>query len=467
MKILLIYPKVSSDARGTVVKYSLVPPQSLTAVAALTPDEHDVRIVDENHQKIDYSADVDLVGITVFISSSRHAYDIASKFRLRGIPVVLGGLHVTTCPQDAEPHADAVVVGEAEGIWQDLLQDAEAGTLKKRYELEEAPQLAGLPIPRRDKIDVNRYLTPNSLLATRGCPYKCKFCYRSSLKLSDFRTRPVDEVVREIETFHGRYAVLLDDNLIADRAYARKLLKELAGRNIAWMGAGSIDMAEDPELMDLLTASGCRSMFIGLESLSEENLAAVGKRSNKIERYDAAVRTIHEHGIMINASFVYGFDHDDPGVFERTVEWGIKAKLDTATFHILTPYPGTPLAAELERDGRIVDRNFAHYDTAHVVFQPKLMTAEELMRGYLWSYRKFYSWNGIARRTLHSTGNPLPRLLMNVGYKKIEPAWELMIACGHTSWIFKLFVKAIHAYGTVGFRSHGLKANDLLKQGEH
>jgi radical SAM superfamily enzyme YgiQ (UPF0313 family) len=452
MKILLIYPKVNPGARGTVIKYSLVPPQSLTAVAALTPPEHEVIIVDENHDRINYNADIDLVGITVFISSARRSYDIASRFRLRGIPVVLGGLHITTCPEDAEGHADSLVIGDCEQTWPELLSDLQAGHLKERYEQLNVPSLEGLPLPRRDLVAKSRYLTPNSLLATRGCPFKCKFCYRSSLPSSDYCKRPVEEVVREIETFHGRYAVLLDDNLVADRSYCRELLNALTGRGLVWLGAGSLNMAEDPELMDLLAGSGCKSMFIGFETLSEDNLRAIGKFPNKVERYSRAVRTIQEHDIMVNASFVYGFDNDDPGVFERTVNWGVENHLDTATFHILTPYPGTPLHAELESQGRIVDRNYDHYDTAHVVFQPKLMTAEELEAGYLWSYRKFYSWNAIGQRVFHVSGGVIPRLMMNVCYKKFEPVWELLIACGHTSWVWELFIKAVHAYSTVGGR---------------
>ena len=464
MKIKLIYPKMHDTSRGTRVKYRLVPPQSLLALAALTPPEHVVEICDENVTPLRMDDRPDLVGITVYVASAGRAYEIARRYRERGIPVVLGGLHVSALPDEALRHADAIVVGEAEETWPQVIADAAQGRLRRRYPEQGtqhdlrrecdangrrdashwgSPGVGAIPVRCRDMIPRRTYLTGNSLIATRGCNRHCVFCYRSSQPDSPFRRRPVQDVVAEVKDMKGGCFVLLDDNLAADRRYARTLFGALRGSSKVWMGAASIDVAGDERLLDAMAESGCCSLFIGLESIRQENLDAMGKSGNHVALYREYVRRIRERGIMVNGSFVFGFDADDATVFDRTTDWAREACLDTATFHILTPYPGTPLFQQMEYAGRIIDHDWAHYDTAHVVFNPKRMTSEELAQGYERAYDRFYTWGSILGRIVADPWGRLPRLMLGTGYKRMNFLWPLLHRLELTSVPFTFFVTAL------------------------
>ena len=375
-----------------------------------------------------------------------------------GIPVVLGGLHVSALPEEALQHADAIAVGEAHETWPAVVADAARGRLQPRYErfapvdsagasVEAAPagpRAAGfIPSACRLSIPNRTYLTRNSLLATRGCNRHCAFCYRSSQPDSPFRRRPVQEVLEEVRQMEGACFVLLDDNLAANRGYARRLFGALRAAGKVWMGAASIDVARDTQLLDLMAESGCCSLFVGLESIQQQNLNAMGKSFNCVALYSEYVRRIRTRGIMVNGSFIFGFDTDDAGIFDRTTAWAQQARVDTATFHILTPYPGTPLFAQMEREGRILDRDWAHYDTAHVVFRPRRMSPEELEAGYERAYDRFYTWPAILKRIAADRWGRLPRLMLSVGYKRMNPIWPALSRTGLTAIPFRAFVAAL------------------------
>jgi radical SAM superfamily enzyme YgiQ (UPF0313 family) len=481
MKIKLIYPKMHDTSRGTKVKYRLVPPQSLLALAALTPPENILEIHDENVSPLRTDDSPDLVGITVYVASARRAYEIATRYRERRIPVVMGGLHVSALPDEAMLYADAIVLGEAEETWHQVIADAARGRLQRRYPEHEIPctlqskptsahpknvppsgltatvqrevrtgcvpwgskGVGAVSLRCRRMIPKWTYLTRNSLLATRGCNRHCAFCYRSSQPDSPFRCRPVEDVIAEVKEMGGGCFVLLDDNLAADRRYARSLFGALRGASKVWMGAASIDVADDERLLDLMAESGCCSLFIGLESIRQENLDRMGKSSNCVALYRESVRRIRARGIMVNGSFIFGFDADDVGVFDRTTDWAQEMCLDTATFHILTPYPGTPLFRQMECEGRILDRNWSHYDTAHVVFQPMQMAPDELAEGYERTYDRFYTWGSILKRLAADPWGRVPRLMLNTGYKRMNMLWPWLNRLGLSAVPFRLFVAAL------------------------
>ena len=409
------------------------------------PPQHDVRICDENLAPLDVLDRPDLVGITVYVASARRAYEIAAHYRRRRVPVVLGGLHVSACPDEALRHADSIVVGEADRVWPQLLADAGRGRLRPRYD-PPPPELDRLPALPRQLVPPRAYLTRNSILATRGCNRRCAFCYKTSLSRSPLRKRPVREVLDEIRCMEGDAVVFLDDNLAADPAYARSLFTALRDVNKVWMGAASIDLAADESLLDTFADSGCCSLFVGIESIRQCNLDRMRKGWSKVVRREDYVRRIRDRGIMVNGSFVFGFDGDDPRSFDETVDWAIRCNLDTATFHILTPYPGTPLWNRLQRQRRITDLDWSHYDTSHVVFRPKRMTPDELLAGYVRAYDRFYAWPAVFARALADPWGGLPRLLLNVGYKRMNPLWPVLGRSGLAAATFSLFVKALRLH---------------------
>jgi len=469
MKIKLICPKMHDTSRGTKVKYRLVPPQSLLALAAVTPPAHAVEIHDENVAPLRMDDRPDLVGITVYVASAGRAYEISRRYRERGIPVVLGGLHVSALPEEALQHADAIVIGEADETWPVIVADAASGRLQPRYERSASaePRTTGfIPLACRHNIPGRTYLTRNSLLATRGCNRHCAFCYRSSQPDSPFRCRPVQEVLEEVRQMEGGCFVLLDDNLAADRGYARRLFGALRAAGKVWMGAASIDVASDMQLLDLMAESGCCSLFVGLESVQQQNLDAMGKSFNRVALYSEYVRRIRTRGIMVNGSFVFGFDSDDAGIFNRTTDWAHQARLDTATFHILTPYPGTPLHARMEREGRILDRDWAHYDTAHVVFQPKRMSPLDLAAGYEGAYDRFYTWPAILQRIAADRWGRLPRLMLSVGYKRMNLLWPALSRMGLAAIPFRVFIAALQHHRNSGRRALALEGAALRREVE-
>jgi radical SAM superfamily enzyme YgiQ (UPF0313 family) len=442
MKIALVFA-TASLRRGTRLKHFMVPPHGLQIVSALTPPGHEIAIYDEYHRLAPTFLDADLVGISVWTAASKRAYQLARHYRSQGRTVVLGGPHVSIRPEEAQEHADCILVGEAEGTWATLLRDFQAGNLQKRYDGVPLP-LSETPDADWDCISPSDYVLTASVSASRGCTNRCWFCFESSRQGATFRTRPIDQVLREVDRRDSKVVAFIDNDLLADREYGTQLLKALVPRKIRWFGMTTIGAADDEELLDLLAESGCRTLYVGFESVNDRCLSEVRKSWNKVENYVRNIRRLHDRDIMVNGSFVFGFDHDGPGVFDRTVEFGVTAELETATFTILTPYPGTLLYRKLDADGRIVDRDWSHYDTTRVVFQPKLLSAAQLEIGYFQAYRKFYAWDSILARIRPREPGFAKRLLLNTAYKKIEPSYRFLghgVRAGWTRPIMEWFTR--------------------------
>lgn len=424
MRIALVFAGATLR-RGTRLKHFMVPPHCLQILSALTPPEHEVVIYDEYHRPAPENIKADLVGISVWTAAANRAYYLADKFRASGLPVILGGPHVTICPDEAQNHADCVLVGEAEGIWASLLRDYQNGQLKTRYMGEPMP-LSETPDADWSCVPASNYVLTASVSASRGCTNRCWFCFESSRKGVSFRQRPLEMVLREVEGRASKTVAFIDNDLLADPAYAIELLKALIPMKIQWFGMTTIGAADDEDLLDLLAESGCRTLYIGFESVNHDCLNEVRKGWNKVENYVRNVRRLHDRDIMVNGSFVFGFDNDGPDVFDHTVQFGIEAKLETATFTILTPYPSTLLYKKLDAEGRILDRDWAHYDTTRAVYQPKRMTPAELEAGYFEAYRLFYSWGSIWSRCRFREPGFTKRLVLNAAYKKVESAWSFL-----------------------------------------
>jgi radical SAM superfamily enzyme YgiQ (UPF0313 family) len=419
MWIKLISPKVTMRPMDSAFKRQMAPPLSLLVLGALTPDQHRVTITDENVEPLDLSDTPDLVGITVKADTAGRSQEVAQAYRARRIPVVVGGIYPTTCPDDCTDLADALVIGEAEEIWGTLLQDVEAGCLKKIYRNESPPDLSLSPIPRWDLIAEKHYLYPNTLTIGRGCPWRCSFCYNSSSNLpSGYRMKPISAILDEITSLNTRHVLFIDDNFIADKTFARRLIMEFQSLGIVWHTAVSADIGKHDDILDSMATSGCRSLFIGLETLNADNLKGAGKRQNLVKEYSRTIAKIHDRGMMVNASIVFGFDGDRPDVFGTTTDWLIDQKVETMTAHILTPYPGTVLHTKLRAQGRIIDQDLTHYNTSRAVFRPAQMSTADLEQGYIEAYRHFYSWSSILHRLPVDSRRSAPYLLFNVFYRK-------------------------------------------------
>jgi len=433
MKILLIAPasgKWQHVGRnrafsGKVFRFSLL---SLLSVAAESPDDADIKIVDEQIEDIPWNADVDLVGITCMTAVAPRAYEIAQHFRQRGIPVVLGGMHPTLCPNEAIRHADAIVVGDAEGVWQKVLVDASRGCLQGIYRNERPPSLARLKRPPRQLLSAQKYATINAVQATRGCPHGCDFCAIAAFNGRTQRQRPVEEVIAEIEDLPGRTFIFVDDNLTADCEYARSLFSALKPLRKRWVTQSTLAITKDPELVRLMAESGCIGLFVGLETFAEGNLASVNKTCHRVEEYRQAIRLLHRHGIAVEAGIVFGFDGDSPEVFRQTLEMLDDLEVDMIQASIFTPLPGTPRAKLLA--GRVFDREWANYDFHHVVFQPANMRPSDLQVGHDWVSRQFYSPWRIFRRLFRHLRRP--RALASLPYlTAVNMAYYGRIHCWH------------------------------------
>jgi len=425
MKILLISPgKDEYYAKRLGFAFNF-PPLGLATVAALTKPGIEVRILDEHVEKIDYNEGADLVGISVMTSVAPRAYRIAREFRLRGSKVVLGGPHPSALPEEAIQYCDAVVIGEAEGSWQRLIEDFEKGALQRFYSNEQKPSLTGLPEPRRDLYKKWVYFVKDTIQTTRGCPYDCSFCSVSGVFGRQYRSRPVQDIVSSIELLKAGFVGFVDDNIAGNKKYSKELFKALIPLRIKWAGQSSVNIAEDKELLLLAKKSGCTGLFMGFETISQQSMGEIGKSQNKIEEFKTNIKRLHDYGIVVLGAFVFGFDSDDKDVFKRTVDFIYEAKLDLAQFTILTPLPGTALYKKLLSEGRIISTDWRKYDMENVIFKPAQMSAEELEKGTAWAWREFYSRGSIIRRLLGMKFDILrlvlytvPLLIINLGFKK-------------------------------------------------
>ncbi len=432
-RIALISPKGPLYRhRGGIFGQSLrYMPLTLPTLAALVPDDLDADVVcyDEGIEDVGDDLAADIVGMTVITGTAPRAYELAARFRRRGIPVVLGGPHVTLVPDDAQPHADSVVVGYAESTWPELLRDFCAGRLKPRYSQAGSFDLADSPLPDRTVLPRYRYLTSDVFEATRGCIHNCDFCVVPTAWGRKPLQKPVEHVVEDLVRQKARRAIFVDLNMIADREYAEALFEALIPLRLQWYGLVTTLLCNDQKLLDLAARSGCRGLLMGLESLSSADLSRSGKGFNRPSGYREIVRKLHSRRIALQGCFVFGLDGDTPDVFRRTAELAVEIGIDLPRFAVLTPFPGTPLHERLEREDRIVNRNWELYDGQHVVFQPAGMSVEQLEQGTEAAWKHAYGWRSIARR-LRNTAAPLPVALMtNLGYRRYAQRLDRFYTC--------------------------------------
>lgn len=432
MKVKMILPALT-EAKSPFfrpIKYSLFPPLGLATLAGYLNADDEVEIQDEHVEALNLSDEPELVVIQVYITSAYRAYELADHYRAKGAYVALGGLHVTSLPEEAARHADSIFLGPGEDIWPQFLNDFRRGAPQPLYR-SQVRTLVGLPPIRRDLIKRHLYLVPNSIVVSRGCPHKCDFCYKEAFFEGGkgFYTQTIDAALAEIERLPGRHLYFLDDHLFGNVPFAAGLFDGMRGMGRLWQAAGTVQSVLRPGLLEKAVASGLRSLFVGFETLSENNLRAQQKYQNLNKDYAAAIGRLHDNGVMINGSFVFGMDDDDESVFARTVEWAIQHGIETATFHILTPYPGTLLYKRMAQQGRITHTDWNQYDTRHVVFQPARLTPDALEAGYWRAYGEFYQWRNIFRgaSAKSSAKGALRHVAYAGGWKKFEPLWDWVI----------------------------------------
>jgi radical SAM superfamily enzyme YgiQ (UPF0313 family) len=433
MRVRMILPALTEATSPYFrpIKYSLFPPLGLATLAGYLGPADEVVISDEHVERLRFDDDPDVVVIQVYITSARRAYEIADRYRAQGAHVCLGGLHVTSLPEEAAGHADTIFLGPGEDTWPQFLADYRARCPLQRYDSRKRT-LAGLPPIRRDLIKRHLYLVPNSIVVSRGCPHVCDFCYKVAFFKGgkQFYTQLVDEALAEIDRLPGHHLYFLDDHLFGNPRFAASLFDGMAGMGRLWQAAGTVkSVLEHPALLEKAVASGLRSLFVGFETVNATNLGEQRKYQNIGRDYDAAIRRLHDLGVMVNGSFVFGMDGDGPDVFDRTVSWAISQGIETATFHILTPYPDTALHDKMAAEHRILHRDWDQYDTRHVVFRPAGMDPETLESGYWRAYQDFYRWGSIwsGARAQNTLRDRMRHLAYAGGWKKFEPLWDLAI----------------------------------------
>jgi len=385
-------------------------------LAARVPSHWRVVHVDEEAEEIDQNLEADVVGITFHTPSACHAYDLAAHFRSRGACVAMGGPHVTLLPEEASQHADVVFIGEAEGLWEEFLTGFEAGEYRRTYRQTGVPSLNDVPMACKALFHRNNH-TSGVLFATRGCPNRCDFCAIAVLYPNGLRKRPIAEVAAEYASFQGKVIIFWDDNIAGDRDYAKDLFRAITPYRKWWSSQASIHVGQDDELLEAAARSGCKQLFLGLESISQRSMAEVHKGFNRVEQYARTIERIHGHGIAVQAGIVFGFDHDTPEIFKDTLDFLEQTGVQNATFNILTPYPGTPLFRRLEAEGRILTKDWRKYNSrTEVVYQPKRLSRSELLAGFLYANERFYSLPSVAKRLSRSPVQLWWTLPLNLAY---------------------------------------------------
>ena len=421
LRIVLISPKGPLyRRRGGIFKQSLrYMPLTFPTLAALIPKDIDAEVIciDEGISDVDLNLQADLIGMTVITGTATRAYELSDHFRKRRIPVVLGGPHVTLVPDDAQPHADSIVVGYAEEEWPRLLRDFVAGRLRRRYTQSADLKLVGFPLPDRSVLPRWRYITSDVFEATRGCVHDCSFCVVPSAWGRQPLQKPVEEIIEDIRRRRARRAIFVDLNLIADKPYATRLFEALIPLKIQWYGLATTLLCDDLPLLDLVARSGCRGLLMGLESLSVQNLRSSHKQFNDPQKYAQVVERLHARRIALQGCFMFGLDDDTPDVFLKTAKFAVDAKIDLPRFAIVTPFPATGLYEQLQSEGRILTRNWELYDGQHVVFQPARMSADELQRGNEAAWKYAYGWGSIRSRLRHTAAPWYVAMLTNLGYR--------------------------------------------------
>ncbi len=415
-KLLLITassPEIRKVRRPRVLNFQQI---TMPYLASRVPQGWHVSHIDEEAEDIDWNAEADVVGITFHTPSAFHAYNIAARFRSRGICVVMGGPHVTLLPEEAGRYADVIFIGEAEGLWEQFLEGFVAGSYQSVYRQTGTPSLENLTNSRKDLFHRHDH-TSGVLFATRGCPGQCDFCVIAVMYRHKLRKRPISEVASEYASFKGKVIIFWDDNIAADLEYAKGLFRAIAPYRKWWSSQASIHAGRDDEFLELAARSGCKQLFLGLESISQQSVTEVNKRFNRTEDYLRIVERIHSHGIAVQAGIIFGFDHDAPEIFEGTVRFLEEAGVQNATFNILTPFPGTPLFRRMEAEGRILTRDWRRYNSRDdVVYRPKQMSEAELLAGYRYANNRFYSLASTAKRLSRSPVQLWWTLPLNLAY---------------------------------------------------
>lgn len=417
MKVLLIQPLMKMRPMDTSLKTRMSPSLGLLTIAQAIRDGNEIEFINENiGDRITFDKKVDVVGITVTVDTLPRAIEIAKGFREMGVPVVAGGIQITSCPESARGHFDSLCIGFAEKTWPDIIEDVKRGSLKPQYSCVRIKPEEILS-PAYDMIDHGKYLFVNVVSASRGCPFKCEFCYNSTSNIRhSFVNRRIEDVIADIKALKRKHIMFIDDNFIGNPAWTREFLERIKPMKIKWNAAVSANVVKMPGMLDLMKESGCKGLFIGFESLNENSIKNASKGQNEVSEYEYLVSEIHKRGIMINASFVFGLDDDDETTFSRTVEWVIKNKIETVTSHILTPYPGTAQHSRMMKEGKITSDDQSLYTTSEVVFKPAKLTPEQLKSGYLNVYKKIYSCRNIIKR--FPRHQKIGFLLFNFLYRK-------------------------------------------------
>ncbi len=442
---MLINPFYAKDPHASFGKHVLTPTLALTSLAGATPPGWRVRYWDENllQGPPPHTPFPEVVGITVHLTFARRAFELADWYRRRGAKVILGGLHVLSCPEECSPHADAIVTADGVGVWPRILNDIRSGKLLPRYEGSYLTPYRDQPPPDRTLLPRRAFLTTSSIIATRGCHNRCGFCYLSTdgLRMPYHMLQP-RQVVEQLLADDQPYFVFIDNNLGSRREYLHDLCRELRSLNRIWSAAITIDVTDDPSLVRAMALAGCTGVFVGFESLTAQNLADARKRTPMPVDYARRVELLQDHGIQVNGSFVVGFDHDRDSCFTELLEWIEGCRMTNATFHILTPYPGTPLFRQLESEGRLLHRDWDRYDTAHCVFRPRHMEPETLEAGYHWLYEQLFSAGSIWRRRPAGLASTLPYLAMTYLYKRSNPLWAFLIRHQLTAAVWRPLILA-------------------------
>lgn len=432
MKIKMILPALmeAKSPYWRPIKYSLFPPLGLATLAAYCSADDEVELQDEHVEVITVNDSPDIVVIQVYITNAFRAYEIADHYRKKGSYVCLGGLHVSSLPEESKQHADSIFIGPGEDTFPQFLSDYKNGTHRPIYQNEKR-SISDIPPIRRDLIKRNLYLVPNSIVVSRGCPHHCDFCYKDAFfdGGKSFYTQRVDAALREIDRLPGKHLYFLDDHLLGNQKFATALFDGMKGMNRVFQGASTIDAVLRGDLIEKAAEAGLRSIFIGFETLSDANLTQSNKKQNIGKSYEEAIKRLHSLGIMINGSFVFGLDDDGKDVFKRTVDWGVKNALTTSTYHILTPYPGTRLYQSMKQQNRILHDNWSLYDTRQVVYKTKGLSPKELKEGYDWAYQSFYSWSNVWKASWQheKLQHTIKHFAYAGGWKKFEPLWNFLI----------------------------------------
>jgi len=452
MRVKMILPALT-EAKSPFwrpIKYSLFPPLGLATLASYLDDKDEITLQDEHVETLDLDDEPDLVVIQVYITSAYRAYQIADHYRAKGAYICLGGLHVTSLPDEAEAHADTIFIGPGEDTWPAFLKDFHAKHPHKKY-ISQNRTLAGLPLPRRDLIKRNLYLVPNSIVVSRGCPHVCDFCYKEAFFEGgkSFYTLEVDRALAEIESLPGRHLYFLDDHLLGNPHFAGALFDGMKGMGRLWQAAGTVQSVLKSGLLEKAVDSGLRSLFVGFETLNPNNLLEQHKYQNLNRDYSVAIKRLHDLGVMVNGSFVFGMDNDDNSVFDRTAEWAIEQGIETATFHILTPYPSTALYKRIAAENRLIHSNWDLYDTRHTVFTPKRLTPQELEDGYWHAYKEFYRWRNIfqSSQAHPNISDQIRHLAYSGGWKKFEPMWDWAIRLKRVTNLLPVLESVLAGFG--------------------